>query len=75
VATLGIAAFADLLANKLRAKLPSLRPSASIDPQIAALVAHIEGSADGSVLTPVAIGLRIQKAGALPRAAARLLNS
>jgi hypothetical protein len=38
-------------------------------------VAHIEGSADGSVLTPVAIGLRIQKAGALPRAAARLLNS
>jgi len=44
-------AFADLLANKLRAKLPSLRPSASIDPQIAALVAHIEENADGGDLS------------------------
>jgi hypothetical protein len=50
VAALGIAAFADLLANNLGAKLPSLRPSASIDPQIAALVAHIHGTANGANL-------------------------
>jgi UDP-GlcNAc:undecaprenyl-phosphate GlcNAc-1-phosphate transferase len=54
VAALGVAAFADLLAISLRAKLPSLRPSAGIDPQIAALVAHIEGNADGSILAPPA---------------------
>ena len=57
VAALGVAAFADLLASKLRAKLPTLRPSASIDPQIAALVAHIEGN-ESSVMTSVATGLR-----------------
>jgi hypothetical protein len=51
VAALGIAAFADLLANTLRAKLPSLRPSTSIDPQIAALVAHIENSEEAGALT------------------------
>jgi hypothetical protein len=38
ITTTGIAAFADLLGTKLRAKLPALRPSASIDPEIAALV-------------------------------------
>jgi UDP-GlcNAc:undecaprenyl-phosphate/decaprenyl-phosphate GlcNAc-1-phosphate transferase len=42
VETTGIATFAHLLGNKLRAKLPYLRPSASIDPQIAALVAHVD---------------------------------
>lgn len=41
MATTGIAGFADLLGTKLRAKLPSLRPSASIDPQIAALTGHL----------------------------------
>jgi UDP-GlcNAc:undecaprenyl-phosphate GlcNAc-1-phosphate transferase len=66
VAALGIAAFADLLANNLRAKLPSLRPSASIDPQIATLVAHIEASANGIVLTPAATGLPRQKRPLLP---------
>jgi hypothetical protein len=57
VKTSGIAAFADLLASTLRAKLPSLRPSASIDPQIAALVAHIKASANGSALAAAATGL------------------
>ena len=51
VSTAGIAAFADLLVSRLGAKLPSLRPSASIDPQIASLVAHIEGRADGGALS------------------------
>jgi len=42
VETTGIAALAHLLGNKLPAKLPYLRPSASIDPQIAALAAHVD---------------------------------
>jgi UDP-GlcNAc:undecaprenyl-phosphate GlcNAc-1-phosphate transferase len=54
VATAGLAAFADLMVNKLAAKLPSLRPSASIDPQIAALATYLEDSADGTVLVAVA---------------------
>jgi UDP-GlcNAc:undecaprenyl-phosphate GlcNAc-1-phosphate transferase len=57
VKTLGIAAFADLLASKLGAKLPYLRPSASIDPQIAALAAHIEGSANVAARAAAAAGL------------------
>ncbi len=44
VALTGVAPFADLLGSKLRAKLSSLRPSGSIDPEIAALVAHIHRS-------------------------------
>jgi UDP-GlcNAc:undecaprenyl-phosphate GlcNAc-1-phosphate transferase len=38
----GAASFAHLLGTKMRAKLPSLRPSTSIDPQIAALIGHVE---------------------------------
>jgi UDP-GlcNAc:undecaprenyl-phosphate/decaprenyl-phosphate GlcNAc-1-phosphate transferase len=41
----GIDSFADLLGAGLRKKLSSLRPSPSIDPQIAALVAHVEAVA------------------------------
>lgn len=42
--TTGIASFAHLLGDKMRAKLPSLRPSGSIDPQVAALIAHVEAA-------------------------------
>jgi UDP-GlcNAc:undecaprenyl-phosphate GlcNAc-1-phosphate transferase len=48
VETSGIAPFADLLGTKLRAKLASLRPSGSLDPQIAALVEHVEQARHGS---------------------------
>ena len=47
--TSGIASFADLLGSKLRSKLPSLRSSGSLDPQIAALVEHVEQARHGSV--------------------------
>ena len=42
VETAGIASFAHLLGNKMRARRAALRPSASIDPQIAALIEHVE---------------------------------
>jgi hypothetical protein len=45
VPSAGIAAFADLLGTTLRARLPLLRPSGSLDPQIAALVEHVESEA------------------------------
>ena len=41
-----------LLGRKLRAKLPSLRPSGSLDPQIAALLEHLETSADRNFIDP-----------------------
>jgi UDP-GlcNAc:undecaprenyl-phosphate GlcNAc-1-phosphate transferase len=40
--TAGIAAFADLIGQTLCGKLPALRPSDSIDPQIAALIERVE---------------------------------
>ena len=43
--TTGLAAFADLLGDRLRRKLVLLRPSASIDPQIAALAGHVAAAA------------------------------
>src|SRR5207247_514333 len=43
--TTGIACFADLLGSALRGKL--LRPSYSIDPQIAALVGRVQAAASG----------------------------
>ncbi|HTM51720.1 MAG TPA: MraY family glycosyltransferase [Bryobacteraceae bacterium] len=43
IETIGIASLADLLGGALRARIPSLRPTGSIDPQIAALVAHSAG--------------------------------
>jgi UDP-GlcNAc:undecaprenyl-phosphate GlcNAc-1-phosphate transferase len=48
VSVAGIAAFADLLGTTLRARLPSLRPSGSIDPQIAALIEHVAEAHYGS---------------------------
>jgi hypothetical protein len=45
VETIGIASFADLLGAILRSRLASLRPSSSIDPQIAALIEHVEAAA------------------------------
>ena len=42
--TTGIAALAHLLGARLRARLPALRPSGSIDPQIAALIDHVESA-------------------------------
>ncbi len=48
VAATGVATFADLLGSKLRARLPALRPSASIDPQIAALAGRLAEASYGS---------------------------
>ena len=43
--TTGLAAFADLVGDRLRGKLVLLRPSASIDPQIAALAGRLAAAA------------------------------
>ncbi len=48
VSATGLAAFADLLGTTLRARLPLLRPTGSIDPQIAALIDHITEAHHGS---------------------------
>ena len=45
----GIASFAHLVGTKMRAKQPSLRPSTSIDPQIAALVERVEAESRTAV--------------------------
>ena len=48
VSATGVAALADLLGTTLRARLPLLRPTGSIDPQIAALIEHIAEAHQGS---------------------------
>lgn len=47
--TTGIASFAHLIGATMRAKLPSLRPSVSIDPQIAALIDQVEAKSRTAV--------------------------
>ncbi len=48
--TTGLAAFADLLGDRLRSKLARLRPSGSLDPQIAALVGRVESYGSAKVM-------------------------
>ena len=48
VSATGVAAFADLLGTGLRERLPLLRPSGAIDPQIAALIEHVAEAHQGS---------------------------
>jgi hypothetical protein len=48
--TTGLAAFADLLGDRLRSKLAWLRPSGSLDPQIAALIARLESYGSPKVM-------------------------
>jgi len=56
VESTGIGSFAHLLGGKMRAKLPTLRPSASLDPQVAALIAHVEAARAASSTAMTATG-------------------